>query len=227
MKWKDRTTKTALVMALLTAGLYAIWHAQPRPPKPSRVGNRLVVQPEEPRGIAPLAEPAVSVNEHTDAPQCLTQTSPASLIIKATPSSVLPDGLQLRFPSARSMEPVEITSLADQLALHGSPSEPLQRLQLPALHGRTVDVIVEQHRKIHARRGTMTGKVAGIAFSEVIVSYAGEAITASVSIPGREHMEIAYAGNGCHVLLDIDPAKILPNAPPVIPSSKIFEVPPK
>ena len=241
---------TLLVLATLAFGLHAIWQAQSRQPKQTRTDNSLIEQTAYPQTPAPLvvrAVPDPERAEHTPqqdstspavvsqpldtlgnitaaepvAPERTASASSTRLVIEATPIPMLPAALQKRYPSARTIEPVGITSLPEQLALRGSPDEPLQRLQLPAPHGRTVDVVVQQHRQIHARRGTISGKVAGIAHSEVIVSYAEEAMTASVIIPGTENMEIAYAGNGCHVLLDIDPAKILPNAPPLIPQIEI------
>jgi len=81
--------------------------------------------------------------------------------------------------------------------------------------------MVLQHQVVNARRGTITGTVAAVDSSNVIISYCEEAISASVIIPGSIHYEIAYAGDGCHVLLDIDPDKILPNAPPIIPRLEI------
>jgi hypothetical protein len=162
--------------------------------------------------------PTEPSTESGEKPRTVTETL---MILDATPIPALHASLNERYPSARTIEPVAIPSLADLLVEQRVPERPINRLQIPAPNGEVLEIDVLQHQEINARRGTITGTVAAVDSSNVIISYCEEAISASVIIPGKIHYEIAYAGNGYHVLLDIDPAKILPNAPPLLPRIEI------
>lgn len=135
-----------------------------------------------------------------------------------TPSPVTDDiqPYRARFQPAGEMELVQLPALSHLVRQRPVGDAP-QMLNLPIPNGQMLPVEVLQHDRIALERGVFIGRVKDQPLSEVIVSYYEEAMTASMIVPGVGHYEIAYAGDDRYLLMEIDPDRLLPEAPPRVP----------
>lgn len=136
-----------------------------------------------------------------------------------TPTPIMEDvePYRARFQPAGRMELVHLPSLS-QLVRQRPVGEVPHRLNLPVPDGRMLPVEVAQHERIALERGVFTGRIVDLPLSEVIVSYYEDAMTASMIVPGIGHFEIAYTGDDRFLLMEMDPDRLLHEAPPRLPS---------
>lgn len=159
-----------------------------------------------------------------------TQTSPPIPPPEPIPHIIVPDTIVItpqqlemdtvlyyeRFQAAKTIEAVKFTPLAIIVRNHPSPTN-IREIVIPLPNGNSIPMTVTQHNVIDVDRGVFSGLISDQPLSEVIVAYYRDAITASIIIPGKGHYEIAPTGDGNHLLIEIDPDKILPEAQPLIP----------
>jgi hypothetical protein len=68
-------------------------------------------------------------------------------------------------------------------------------------------VVVTKSTAKGTDRFTTVGKVQGQPQSQVILTVAGDVLTGSIFVPGRNPFQISYAGNGVHTIAELDPGK--------------------
>ena len=112
-----------------------------------------------------------------------------------------------RFPAARTMELVSFEPIGLQLPRLEQTNE-IYALQLPLPEREPLLAEVLQHEFRSPSRGTIIASAPNYDYNEIIISYFEDAMTASIIIPEYGHFEIAYAGNGNHLLIEIDPDQI-------------------
>lgn len=129
---------------------------------------------------------------------------PVAMEIEATPVESPLEEYQERFPSSRVIELVRLEPPGQRIPWLDSPTE-IHLLELPLPGGESLPVEVVHHEQRSPSRGTFIARAVDWEYSEVIVSYVDEAMTASIILPGQGHFEIAYAGDGLHLLIEVDP----------------------
>lgn len=87
-----------------------------------------------------------------------------------------------------------------------------------------LEVVVDRTVSKGTSTFTSYGKVAGMPQSQVILSVTDGVMAGSISVPGSNPVQISYAGNGYHMVGEIDPTQLPPcdstapavNLPPVV-----------
>ncbi len=112
-----------------------------------------------------------------------------------------------RFPAARTMELVRFEPIGQKRPRLEQTND-IYALKLPLPGREPLLAEVLRHESRSPSRGTIIASAPNHEYNEIIISYFEDAMTASIIIPEYGHFEIAYAGNGNHLLIEIDPDQI-------------------
>jgi hypothetical protein len=84
------------------------------------------------------------------------------------------------------------------------------RLTLNLFSNLSFKAVLHRREMPGPGRVVLSGQLAGIPGSTVVLASQGEVVIGSVSIPGRDIWRIGYAGPGVHRIIELDPSKRAP-----------------
>ncbi|MGV3757162.1 MAG: reprolysin-like metallopeptidase [Verrucomicrobiota bacterium] len=123
-----------------------------------------------------------------------------TIVTEPAPPTVLPAGVKRQREVV--IDPAVLAALNDQ---------PLPaRFTLNLFSNLSFTAVLNRREMPGPGRVVLSGQLAGIPGSTVVLASQGDVVIGSVAIPGRDMWRIGYAGPGMHRVLELDPSKRAP-----------------